>query len=250
MLSGMKIEFKHPLRTLLAGVLALLPLAATVLLLAWTVRFLSAWLGPGSAVGQLLTGIGLGVTESELVGYLLGLLLVLVLVYGLGLLVERGFQKGAAKLFEALVQRIPVVRTIYDVAQKLVALFARKEGDDLKSMSPVWLHFGGKPSGASGEVVQPMSKRGTVVLGFLSTPQAVLIGGQPYLAVLVPTAPVPVGGGLLYVPPDWVEPADIGIEAVTSIYVSMGVTSGQYLQPPTANMPTPVTPSVVERGAQ
>ena len=120
--------------------------------------------------------------------------------------------------------RIPVVRTIYDVAQKLVGLFGRKEGDDLQSMTPVWLHFGGKK--AQGDAAQT----GTAVLGFLSTPQPVLISAQPYLGVLVPTAPVPVGGGLLYVPPEWVEPANIGMEAVTSIYVSMGVTSEQYLK--------------------
>ncbi|TAG49245.1 MAG: DUF502 domain-containing protein [Betaproteobacteria bacterium] len=227
---------KHPLRTLLTGLLAVLPLAATVLLLVWTLRFLSAWLGPGSAVGGLLTSIGLGVTESELIGYLLGLLLVVVLIYALGLLVERGLQKGAVKLFETLLKRIPVVRTIYDVAQKLVALFARPEGDDMKSMSPVWLHFGGKKQ-LNGDSA---SDRGTAVLGFLSTPEPVLIGGQPYLGVLVPTAPVPVGGGLLYVPPDWVESADIGMEAVTSIYVSMGVTSDQYLRPqnPRGSSPT------------
>jgi uncharacterized membrane protein len=226
----MQIPFKHPLRTLMAGILALLPLAATVLLLAWALRFLSAWLGPGSPIGHFLTSIGLGVTESELVGYLLGLLLVVVMVYALGLVVERGFQRGAATLFEALVQRIPIVRTIYDVAQKLVALFARKEGDDLKSMSPVWLYFGGKPSALDSASADGVSRKaGTAVLGFLSTPQPVLISGQAYLGVLVPTAPVPVGGGLLYVPPDWVEPAEIGMEAVTSIYVSMGVTSAQYL---------------------
>lgn len=224
----MKIEFKHPLRTLVTGTLALLPLTATVLLLVWLLRILSVWLGPGSPFGKFLTGIGLGLTESEFVGYLVGLLLVIGLVYAFGLLVERGLEQGAAKLFEALVQRIPVVRTIYEVAQKLVALFARKEGSDLQSMSPVWLHFGGRPSTAStGD--EPTGKNGTAVLGFLSTPQAVLISGHPYLGVLVPTAPVPVGGGLLYVPPDWVEPADIGMEAVTSIYVSMGVTSAQYL---------------------
>jgi uncharacterized membrane protein len=214
---------KHPLRTLVTGLFAVLPLAATVLLLLWTLRFLSAWLGPGSSVGGLLTSIGLGVTESELIGYLLGLLLVMILIYALGLLVERGLQKGAVKLLEALLMRIPIVRTIYDVAQKLVALFVRAEGDNVKSMSPVWLHFGGKKKSSDSE-------RGTAVLGFLSTPHPVLIGGQPYLGVLVPTAPVPVGGGLLYVPPDWVESAEIGMEAVTSIYVSMGVTSGQYLR--------------------
>jgi uncharacterized membrane protein len=224
----------------MTGILALLPLAATVLLLAWVLKFLSTWLGPGSTVGHFLTSIGLGVTESELVGYLLGLLLVVVLVYALGLVVERGFQKGLATLFEALVQRIPIVRTIYDVAQKLVALFARKEGDDLKSMSPVWLYFGGKPFAADTATADSTTRKaGTAVLGFLSTPQPVLIGGQTYLGVLVPTAPVPVGGGLLYVPPDWVEPAEIGMEAVTSIYVSMGVTSAQYLHKPVASANPP-----------
>ncbi len=224
----MQIKLKHPVRTLITGMLALLPLVATLLLLGWVLRFLSSYLGPGSSLGQLLTYVGLGVTESELVGYLLGLLLVVVLVYVFGLLVEAGLQRGAARLFDTVVQRIPIVRTVYDVAQKLVALFASKEGDGVKSMAPVWLHFGGKKSADSGDA--PGSQAGTAVLGFLSTPQPVLISGQPYLGVLVPTAPVPVGGGLLYVPPDWVESAGIGMEAVTSIYVSMGVTSDQYLK--------------------
>ncbi len=229
----MTFSLKHPIRTLITGLLALLPLAATLLLLGWVWQFLAKYLGPGSSVGQLLTSVGLGVTESELIGYLLGMLLVIVIVYAIGLLVEAGLQRGASRLLNSLLQRIPVVRTIYDVAQKLVALFARKEGDDLKSMSPVWLYFGGKPAVGDAAALKS-SKRGTAVLGFLSTPQPVLIGGQAYLAVLVPTAPVPVGGGLLYVPPEWVEPAEMGMEAVTSIYVSMGVTSDQYLKKPEA----------------
>jgi uncharacterized membrane protein len=150
-----------------------------------------------------------------------------VIVYVFGLLVERGLQRGTARLVNNIMLRIPVVRTIYDVAQKLVGLFARKEGDELQSMTPVWLYFGGKKTGGGSDSKE--AKTGTAVLGFLSTPQPVLISGQAYLGVLVPTAPVPVGGGLLYVPPDWVEPAEIGMEAVTSIYVSMGVTSAQYL---------------------
>jgi uncharacterized membrane protein len=70
---------------------------------------------------------------------------------------------------------------------------------------------------------------GAAVLALLSTPKPVLIEGRNYLAVLVPTAPVPVGGGLLYVPEDWITAADVGVEALTSIYVSMGVTSPQHL---------------------
>jgi uncharacterized membrane protein len=40
---------------------------------------------------------------------------------------------------------------------------------------------------------------------------------------------VPIGGGLLYVPQEWVTLAEIGVEGLTSIYVSMGVTSHQHL---------------------
>ena len=68
-----------------------------------------------------------------------------------------------------------------------------------------------------------------MVLGLLTTQAPVMLGGQPFHGVLVPTAPVPVGGGLLFVPAAWVVPADVGIEGVTSIYVSMGVTAGEYL---------------------
>jgi uncharacterized membrane protein len=67
------------------------------------------------------------------------------------------------------------------------------------------------------------------VLGLLSTPEPVFIGDRPYMGVIVPTAPVPVGGGLLYLPQDWVTQADVGFEALTSIYVSLGLTSGQHL---------------------
>lgn len=215
----MKFTLQHPIRTLVTGALALLPLAATALVLGWLFRLLRAWLGPESAFGRLLTMVGLGVTPSEAVGYLLGLLLLVACVYVFGLLVEAGLQHGVARLLNALVQRIPGVRTIYDVIQKLVALLAHKDEGQPKSMSPVWLHFGGKDA-----------EKGTVVLGLLSTPQPVMLSGSPYVGVLVPTAPVPVGGGLLYVPPDWVEPADVGMEGLTSIYVSMGVTSAQYLK--------------------
>jgi len=214
----MKPSLQHVLRTFLTGVLALLPLAATLFILGWTLRFLAGWLGPDSAVGRALTFIGLSVTHSEAVGYLLGAFLLMACIYVFGLFVEAGLQRGLARLLNALVKRIPVVRTIYDVIQKLVQLFARKDGDGLKSMTPVWLYFGGKDGGNT-----------TILLGLLSTPEPVLVGGKPCLGVVVPTAPVPVGGGLLYVPPEWVEPAAIGIEAVTSIYVSMGVTSAQYL---------------------
>ncbi|MET0380882.1 MAG: hypothetical protein ABWZ94_03160, partial [Methyloceanibacter sp.] len=57
--------------------------------------------------------------------------------------------------------------------------------DSLKSMSPVWCFFGGEGSAA--------------VLGLMPSPQPVVIGEHSYLGLLVPSAPVPFGGALIYV---------------------------------------------------
>jgi uncharacterized membrane protein len=211
----MNFAARHLSRTFFAGLLAALPLAATVLIFAWLVQLLVQWLGPESLIGRVLVAIGVGATGSVFVGYLIGIGIVLAGIYGLGVLVRSRARRAMASAFNNVVQRIPVVRNVYDLVKKFVDLLAQKDSDGVKSMSPVWLHFGG-PGGAA-------------VLGLLSTKQPVPVNGQPYLAVLVPTAPVPVGGGLLYVPESWVTPADIGVEGVTSIYVSMGITSDKYL---------------------
>jgi uncharacterized membrane protein len=206
----------HVLRVFVAGFLAALPLAATVIIFWWAFSLLAGLLGPKSMVGGLLQAFGVGVAGSELVGYVLGIALVLALIFGLGLLVEAGLQRGVAKVMEAVVRRIPLVGTVYDLARKVVDLFAQRDERGQAAMRAVWCHFGGVG--------------GAAVLGLQSTPQPVQLGERGYLAVLVPTAPVPVGGGLIFVPQEWVTPADVGIEALTSIYVSMGVTAPEHLK--------------------
>ena len=230
----------RPVRTLLrifvTGALAALPLAATLLIFVWAANLLIRWLGPQSAVGGLMVSIGLGVGGSEVVGYALGVAIVAGLIFGLGLLVEGGLQRGLAALLDSLVSRIPLVRSVYELLRKLVALFSHKDaqGDGLRSMSAVWCHFGG-----------PKAEGSSAALALLGSDVPVLVNGQRCLAVLIPTAPVPVGGGLLYVPEHWITRADIGVEAVTSIYVSMGLTSPQHLPRADAvaiTMPPPAKP--------
>jgi uncharacterized membrane protein len=61
----------------------------------------------------------------------------------------------------------------------------------------------------------------------------------------VPSAPVPVGGALVYVPIKWVKPADIGIEGLMGIYVAMGVSPRQPGVLPTPIKPPPVATAPV-----
>ena len=213
----MRAPVAHLLRVFIAGLLAALPLAATVFVFWWGTTTLIHWLGPDSAIGSVLVRVGLGVTGSEVVGYLIGVGLIVGAIFLLGLLVEVGLERGLSSLLESMVRCSPLVRTVYEFSQKMVGLFAQRDTGGTRSMSVVWCHFGGVG--------------GAAALALLSTPQPVRIGDRSYVAVLVPTAPVPVGGGLLYVPAEWVTPAEVGIEALTSIYVSMGVTSPQHLGP-------------------
>lgn len=227
----MKTVSSHLLRTFVTGALAALPLAATVFVFWWAVSLLWRWLGPGSAMGSVLGGIGLGVTGSELVGYLIGLGIVALAILLLGVLIERAIGRSMALLVDRLLRRIPLVRTVWDLAQRMVGLLQQNPAGSAeggaRSLTPVWCHFGG-PGGAS-------------VLALLSSSEPVDVAGRACLAVLVPTAPVPIGGGLLFVPQEWVSPADVGAEALTSIYVSMGVTAAQHLPMP-APVPAPPPP--------
>ena len=59
----------------------------------------------------MLKAIGIGVAGSEVIGYLVGVGVLLGAVFGLGVLVETGLQRGMARLIDALVTRIPLVNT-------------------------------------------------------------------------------------------------------------------------------------------
>lgn len=208
---------RHLVRVFVTGLLAALPLAATVAIFAWAFALLRRWIGPSSPVGEFLGGIGLGVSESEIVGYVIGMALIVLAVLLLGLLVEMGLQRGLVRLVDGVMRRIPLVRSVYDLVQRFVDLMANRDPNGTRAMRPVWCHFGGRDGAHSA------------VLGLQSSPEVVMVDGKRCLIVLVPTAPVPVGGGLLFVPEDWVSPADLSVEAITSLYVSMGVTAPQHL---------------------
>ena len=197
-------------RVFLTGLLAALPLLLTVFVIAWLLSFMNQYLGPSSAFGRSLTSLGFGVGTSELAPYLIGLALIFGAIYALGLLVHSRLVAWIAALFDRLIRRIPLVSNVYDVSKRFVSIVDTKNGDSLKSMSPAWCYFGGKP--------------GAAVLALLPSKTPVSLGGQDYLAVLIPSAPVPFGGALVYVPAAWIEPAEGGIDELMSVYVSMGIT--------------------------
>ena len=184
-----------------AGLLVVLPAVLTLVLLGWIGNLIYGFVGPGSLVGRGLVTIGLGFASSQIVAYLIGIAVALAAIYLLGLLVETRLRERVGGLLDGLLRRVPLVGNVYGILSKrFVAIVDRKDGDSLQSMRPVWCFFGGEG--------------GAAVLALCPLPDPIMIGAEPYTAVLVPSAPVPVGGCLIYVPTKWTKPADIGVEVL------------------------------------
>jgi len=153
-------------RTFIAGFLVLLPLAVTIAVIVWVGSLIFAYLGLDSAVGRILLSIGFNFSDSPAVAYALGAVVVVGLVYLLGVAVESRLESRIRSLIDRLMERIPFVGNLYDIAKRFVAIIDRKDPDGLKTMSPVWCFFGGEG--------------GAAVLGLLPMPEPILIDGQRY----------------------------------------------------------------------
>ncbi|HPG24584.1 MAG: DUF502 domain-containing protein [Spirochaetaceae bacterium] len=195
--------------TWVSGLLALLPITLTLAVVGWLVGVLIRSLGPESVVGRLFAAVGAPLTEDSRLAYLIGTLLLVVALYPLGLAVQAGLKGPLQTLADHTLRRIPLLGSLYDTTDRMVGLLDRTQQADLRAMSPVWCFFGGE---------------GVAVLALAPSHETIPIDGRDYRAVLVPTSPVPIGGGLLYVPAAWVKPAEVGIDRVVATYVSMGIT--------------------------
>jgi len=209
------MTFRRAARCFLAGILAILPLVITVAVVAWAGSLVSQFLGPSTVVGKALSNLGFRFATNATAAYVVGAALVLALVFLLGAAVEAGAKGFVHRLLDAAVQRIPIIGSVYGTSRQLVGLMDKKADAELKGMRAVFYCFGGQ--------------NGVGVLALLVSPERFRINGRDYLIGIVPTAPVPVGGGLLFVPAEMVQPADVSVEGLMSIYVSMGVTAPQFM---------------------
>ena len=201
----------------LAGVFAVLPLVITVALVAWVAGTLKGFVGPDAIFGRLLRHLGLHFASNSTIAYVLGWVVVLAAIFVLGVLVQMGARRLFLGKLDTLAEHIPLLGGVYGTARQVVGMMNKKGGTDLQGMRVVFCLFG--------------KEKGIVLLGLLPTPQLFRVGDVDYHAVLVPTAPVPVGGGLIFVPAESIRPTDISVDAFMSIYVSMGVSAPQFLPP-------------------
>jgi len=206
----------HLVRYFFAGVFAILPLVVTVAIVGWVSSYVSMLIGPSTALGGLLKNIGVSVLPNSTASYIVGWLVVLLVVLSLGMVVEFGAKSFFSSLMERMFGKVPLIGSIYRTSKQVVEMLDTNNKEAIKGMSAVYCFFG--------------SREGPTILAFLVSPQKFLVGEREYQIVMIPTAPVPFGGAMLLVPADQIVPANISVDSMMSIYLSMGVTAPDFMQ--------------------
>ncbi len=195
----MKTSFRTYLVT---GLLVWVPLAVTVFLLGFMVDFvdrallfLPAQYRPDNLLGFHVPGIGL--------------LLVVLILFLTGLLAANFFGRKLVKLWESLLQRIPLVRSIYSASKTFAEVVLTDSAESFKEV-----------------LLIEYPRKGLYSLCFQTSTNLGEVQsrtGEDVICVFVPTTPNPTSGVMILVPRKDVVRLDMEIEEAVKMVVSLGV---------------------------
>ncbi|GAB2568471.1 DUF502 domain-containing protein [Dyella jejuensis] len=195
-------------RYLITGLLTFLPLWVTWLVFKFIVGFLAGLGAP--LVAAFVGALGLVSPHAadrfnqSWLTYLLALVLTLLALYLLGFLANRVIGQRLLNAFDTLLQRIPLVQTIYGGTKKLMAVLQNK------------------PSGVQRVVLVDFPRKGMKVVGFVTRVMIEEGSGREMAAVYIPTTPNPTGGYLEVVPLDELTPTDWTMDQAMAFIISGG----------------------------
>ncbi|MCY2927838.1 MAG: DUF502 domain-containing protein [Planctomycetota bacterium] len=190
---------KKQMRILMAGVLVVAPFAVTI----WAV-----W-GLGQMLDSLVRDPVLKATQGKVDLFPgVGMLIVLAAVYLIGLLAQVWVFSWILTALEALMTRLPGIKTIYESVRDLLKLF----GGDAKKMGQVVLYT---PPGST-----------TTVLGVRTSPAGGGRGvsGRDTATVYLPFSYM-FGGITVFAPPECLQEIDMPVETCLKLCATAFVTN-------------------------
>lgn len=213
----------------ITGLIAILPLLLTIFVMKWVAGTLNGYIGPRTVFGGLLQSVGYKFSpiSNLTLAYILGIFLLLLAILILGVLLESGARHTLRAVAQRTVYQLPLVRAVYRTTDKFVNLMPSGDVENLKGMRVVYVRFG-------NSVVSP----GTLAL--LPSMEVFQLAGRDHWIVIIPTAPIPVGGAMLFVPTESVFSTDMSVDAFAGSYVSLGVSTAPFqVGDPLAHPATP-----------
>ena len=187
---------------LLAGLLVLVPLAITAWLLNWFIATLDQTLEilPGNWHPDKLIGF-------HIPGF--GVLLALAIVLIIGAVASNFFGKKLVSWWDLLLNRIPIVRSIYSSVKQVSDTFYPENGNAFrKALLVQW------------------PREGVWTIGFQTgTPGGDVVNHLPgdYVSVYVPTTPNPTGGYFVMLKRQDCIELNMSVDQALTYVISMGV---------------------------
>ena len=190
--------------------------------------------GPQTLIGGVLRSVGLHLVTDPTIATVVGWALVLLTIWTLGLFIQSTARHQFDTMFHTLMHRIPLIGTIYKPVAHVVGLLSREAQEDLQGMSVVFCTLS-EGSGAG-------------FLGLLASPELFRFREQDCLLVYIPTVPIPMTGGLLFVPAPAVTKVAMSVDDLMKLYFSLGTLSAQVMpdQYRTSKGPTGVRSEAIE----
>lgn len=194
---------KHFTRIFLSGLAAVVPLALTVALL--------VWLGVQSE--KLLGGAVAWLLPKAWTFPGLGLVLGIALVFGVGLLMQVWLVQRLFAFGEALLERIPFIKTVYGSIKDVMQMVSRRDGQE--TGQPVVVHLPGREEALVGFVTRD---------GLSGE-----LGDQDTVAVYLPMS-YQIGGYTLLLSRDRVQPLDMGAQEAMRFVLTAGMGLGKSIE--------------------
>lgn len=213
-------------RFFLAGVFALIPIWITFVVVSFVFRMLS---NVGKPLVKWISGSMEtqfpwveATVSNEIFLAVVSFLVVLILIHFLGMLTTWVVGKRLLGMVEAILNRVPLVRTIYGSVKKLTSVLQEKPADNVQRV--VLIEFPTPEMKTVGLVTQVMTEAET---------------GRKLAAVYVPTTPNPTSGYLEIVPLERLTPTDWTMDEAMNFVISGGTVSPENIVYTRTGFPEP-----------
>jgi uncharacterized membrane protein len=204
--------FRHSQRYLLAGVITIIPILVTVVVFEFFLRQLSN-IGKPTVRAMAMSVRGFSpdlarwMLEVPWLQSLLAILITIAAIYLLGWVASIVVGRRLLALFEALVERIPLVTHVYGSTKQLVQSFQKP------------------PGGVERVVLIEFPNQEMKVVGFVTATMTDETSGKELAAVYVPTTPNPTSGYLEIVPTERLISLDWTASEAMTFIISGGTVS-------------------------
>jgi uncharacterized membrane protein len=207
---------KNLRRYFVAGLLVWLPLGVTFVLLRFVVEMIDQALPQLPDAYRLETWLGFAIPG-------LGVVMALLLVLLTGVLAANIVGRSMVNVWESLLKRIPIVRSIYSAVKNFAEIVFSDSNQSFKKVLMI-----------------EYPRKGLYSLAFQTATRLGEVQGrtgEDVICVFVPTTPNPTSGLIVMVPREQVVELDMAVDEALKMIVSLGVVVPVWHKDPTGELP-------------